>query len=176
MFYYSWWCDSINWTILALIIHGDVIRFSDLGYRHQHTFCNFGNTTSVGYFSQWDKISHSMLSCFGLLMLICFGMLMLICFGLLMLICFVILRWRLTENTVTMVTMATKNALYQRCQLSVVWPLSHGPILIIFGTASPIFILKLLQTFQISVFPDEFWLPHNTRAHRHPFYNTWYST
>ena len=133
---YSWWCDSINWTTLALIIHGDVIRFSNLGYLHQHTFCNFGNTTSVGILSaSGTKISYSMLNCFGLLMLICF----------------VILRWRLTESTVTMVTMETKSDLHQRCQLSVVWPLSHGPILIIFGTAPPMFILKLLQTFRITV-------------------------
>ena len=66
------------------------------------------------------------------------------CFGLLLLICSVILRWRLTESTVTMVTMATKSDLHQRCQPSVVWSLSRGPILIIFGAASPIFILKLL--------------------------------
>jgi hypothetical protein len=72
-----------------------------------------------------------MLSCFGLLMLNCVGLLMLICFGLL-LICFVILKWRLTESTVTMVTMATKSDLHQRRQLSVVSSLSYGPILVIF--------------------------------------------
>jgi hypothetical protein len=86
-------------------------------------------------FSQWDKISYSMLNCFGLLMLICF----------------VILRWRLTESIVTMITMETKSDLHQRFQLSMVWPHSHGPLLIIFGTAPPMLILKLLQTFRITV-------------------------
>ena len=77
---------------------------------------------------------------------------MLNCFGLLMLICIVILKWRLTDSTVTMVTMATKIDLHQRRLLSLVSPLYHGPILIIFGTTPAILIPKLLKTFRISVF------------------------